>query len=130
MSPVFAETTDEHKDGDTGEGIFASREDRTASSLDGFHSQTLRGKELEMLRRHQSMWSGHLGEVSATEHRMDVEPGTRHSRQAPYRAGHSSRGLIKAEIERMLAQGVFEPATSKWASPVVIVPKDDDSARF
>ncbi len=83
-----------------------------------------------MVRRHQAMWSGHLGEVTATEHRTDRHPGARPSRQAPYRAGHSSRALIKAEIEHMLAQGDIEPAMSEWASPVVIVPKHDGSARF
>ncbi len=30
--------------------------------------------------------------------------------------------LSKAEIERMLTQGVFEHSMSEWASPVVIVP--------
>ncbi len=51
------------------------------------------------------MWSSHLGEMAATEIRIDLYPGTRPIRQALYRVGHSSPALIKAEIERILAQG-------------------------
>ncbi len=76
------------------------------------------------------MWKGHLGEVKATTHRIDLEPGTRSIRQAPYRAGYKAREIIKAEMYRMTAQGVIEPAMSEWASPVVLVPKTDGTPRF
>ncbi len=69
-----------------------------------------------MLRKHQKMWSGHLGVVTATVHPIDMKPDTRQCRHSPYRAGHSSRALIKEEIERMLEQGVIELAMAEWAS--------------
>ncbi len=83
MSLLFAEALDEHKDGETEEDIFASREDRIASSLDGLRNQSLRGKALGMLRRHQFMWNWHLGEVTATEYRLNLQPETGPSRLAP-----------------------------------------------
>ncbi len=98
--------------------------------MDGLRNQSLRGKALESLRRHRAMWSGHLTEVTPIEHRIDLYPRTRPSIQAPYRPGHSSRALIKGEIERMLEQGVIEPAMSELPSPVVTVPKNDGSTRF
>ncbi len=54
-SPLFPEAMDEHKDSETEAESFTSWEDRIASSLDGLHNQSLRGKALEMLRRHQTM---------------------------------------------------------------------------
>ncbi len=56
-------------------------------------------------------------------HRIYLDQGTRPTLQAPYRAGHKARELIKAELDRLTSQGVIEPAISEWASPVLLVPK-------
>ncbi len=98
-------------------------------NLEDFSEKSLKEGILRMLRKHQDMWKGQLGEVKATEHRIDLEPDTRPIRQAPYRAGQKTRELIKSEIDRMTAQGVIEPAMSEWASAVVIVPKTDGIPR-
>jgi hypothetical protein len=70
-----------------------------------------------MLEPHQSMWDGHLGEITATQHRIDLIPGAKPVHSQPYRAGTRAREIEKAEIEKMLAQWVIEPATCEWASP-------------
>ena len=36
----------------------------------------------------------------------------------------------EVEIRKMRDAGVFEPATSEWASCIVVVPKKDGSLRF
>ncbi len=63
---------------------------------------------LEILQKHQEICKGHLGEVKATTHRIELELGTRPIRYAPYRAGHKARELTKAEIDRRTAQGVID----------------------
>jgi hypothetical protein len=76
------------------------------------------------------MWDGHLGTVAATSHRIAVIPGSRPVHCQPYGAGSLARMAEKEDIDRMLAEQVTEPATCEWASPIVLVPKPDDSLRF
>jgi RNase H-like domain found in reverse transcriptase/Reverse transcriptase (RNA-dependent DNA polymerase)/Integrase zinc binding domain/Integrase core domain/Chromo (CHRromatin Organisation MOdifier) domain len=85
---------------------------------------------LKMLRPHREMWDGRLGKVSATSHRIDLVPGTRPVHAQPYRAGGRAREVEREEIEKMMTQGVIEPAMSEWASPIVLVSKSDGSLRF
>ena len=40
------------------------------------------------------------------------------------------RDKALSEIRKVLEAGVIEPATSEWASPIVLVPKKDGSLRF
>ena len=84
-----------------------------------------------MLTKHADMWTtGRLGEITATEHQMTLETGTKPIRSMPYRQGPSMRTKADAEIRRMRDAGVIEPSTSEWASPFVLVPKKDGSIRF
>ena len=76
------------------------------------------------------MWNGHLGEINATQHRITLKPEYVPTRQPPYRAGHESREIITAQVNKMPQAGVIEPAQSEWASPVVIVTKKDGNPRF
>jgi Reverse transcriptase (RNA-dependent DNA polymerase) len=83
-----------------------------------------------MLEPHYPMWDGHLGTVKATSHRIEILPGSKPIHSQPYRAGHRARAAEKEEIDKIVAQGVIEPATCEWASPIVLVPKSDGSLRF
>ena len=83
-----------------------------------------------MLSKHAAMWSGKLGEITTTEHVIDLKPGSRPIAVPPYRAGPKTRELEQAEIDRQLRDGVIEPAQSEWASPVVFAPKADGTLRF
>jgi hypothetical protein len=56
-----------------------------------------------MLEPHQAMWDGHLGEVTATKHQIDLIPGAKPVHSQPYRAGTRAREIEKAVIEKMLA---------------------------
>ena len=83
-----------------------------------------------MMRKFADMWDGSLGEISVTEHHIDLAPDARPITQMPYRAGPKARSFEDAEIRRMPQDGVIEHSSSAWASPVVMVPKKDGNVRF
>ena len=47
-----------------------------------------------------------------------------------YRQGPAMRDKDASKIQKMLDAGLIEPATSAWASPIVLVPKTEGSLRF
>ena len=49
-----------------------------------------------MLDKHSSMWSGKLGEITTTEHVIDLRPYSRPIAVPPYRAGPKTRELEQA----------------------------------
>jgi hypothetical protein len=89
-----------------------------------------RERVLNILEKHRTMWDGRLGHVHSTAHRIELVPGAKPIHAQPYRAGTRAREIESAEVQRMLKAGVIEPATSEWASPVVLVAKPDGSTRF
>jgi hypothetical protein len=86
-----------------------------------------RAEILDMLTKHRSMWSGRLVQVQSTNLRIDLIPGQKPVHCQPYRAGPRARAVESAEIQRMMKAEVIEPATSQWASPIVLVAKPDGS---
>ena len=74
---------------------------RTTVNLDHIGDADRQKLVIEILETHQGMWtSGRLGEIFATEHRIDVEPGTNPTRSMPYRQGPAMRDKAAAEFER------------------------------
>ena len=45
--------------------------------------------------------------------------------QRPYRIPLIKRRFVEQEIDRMLREGVIEPSSSPWASPITLAPKGD-----
>jgi len=90
----------------------------------------LRAQVLALLEKHRALWSGHLGSIKVTEHRIELKPGFKPVRLNPNRMASRTRELIKAQVDRMLKLEVIEPSQSEWASPVVLIPKPDGSPRF
>ena len=64
--------------------------------------------------------------TSLVKHIIDTPP----IKQQPYLAPMIYREKMAKMIEEMEAQGVVHPSSSPWASPVVLVPKKDGTARF
>ena len=76
------------------------------------------------------MWDGTLGTIHATEHAIVTAADAVHIRAQPYRTGPFKRKIISDHINKMFNLKVIEPSHSAWASPVFIVPKKNDKARF
>ena len=104
---------------------------RNKVKLKHLNDETFSRRVIEMLENHQQMWRpGYLGEINATEHRIELKPGTKPIRQLPYHQGLHKRKVKDAAIKEMLKQGVIEEANTEWPSPVVLAPKSDGSHRF
>jgi len=54
---------------------------------------------LALLEKHRALWSRHLGSIKATEHRIELKPGSKPVRLNPYRMGPQTRELIKAQFD-------------------------------
>jgi len=85
---------------------------------------------LSLLEKHQAVWSGNLGSFKATEHLIELKPGSKPVRISPYRMGPQTWELIKAQVDRVLMLEDIEPIQSEWASRVVLIAKPDGSHRF
>ncbi len=70
-----------------------------------------------------------LGEVSITEHRIDLIPGSRPVFSQPYWTSPGARKVIRENIDDLLEKGCIETAQTEWAIPVVLVPEQDESLR-
>ena len=70
-----------------------------------------------------------LGCTNLVEHTIDTGD---HApiRQQPYRTPVVRRQQMDEMVTAMQKQGIVEPSSSPWASPVILVPKKDGSLRF
>ena len=51
-------------------------------------------------------------------------------RQAPYRLNPKKIEIVKSEIESMLEADIIEPSSSPYSSPIIVLTKEDGSARI
>lgn len=70
-----------------------------------------------------------FGRTSIVKHQIDTGEA-RPIRQAPRRVPLAKRDEAKQIMENMQKNGIIEPSTSPWSSPVVLVKKKDGSTRF
>ena len=92
--------------------------------------QEYHAKVKTMLNKHSQMWTGRLGRIELTSHRITLKPDAVPVKQAPYRAGPRGRQNETEQVKAMLKEGVIAPSESEWASPVVLVSKSDGTLRF
>ena len=86
----------------------------------------------DLLMKHQKVFakSKHdLGRTSIVQHEIftgDHPP----IKQAPRRMPLNKREIVQKEVQAMLENGIIEPSTSPWSSPIVLVEKKDHFTRF
>ena len=84
-----------------------------------------------LLGHHQAfaVEEGDRGETDLIQ--MTVDTGDALSRRQPVRCTpFAVRTEVARQLQEMQSQGVIEPSSSPWASPVVLVRKNDGSLRF
>jgi len=131
QGPMLAAVLDEEtpKDGTDNSSDDASREpleDLDLSEAPEYLHKKIRG----MLKTHSPMWDGTLDVIRATKHAIVTPPDALPIRAQPYRIGPFKRKIISDQINKMLKLNVIAPSHSAWESPVVILPKKNDKARF
>ena len=86
----------------------------------------------QMLSRNRSVFkldSEPLGKTELAKH--EIRTTTQEPiRQRPRRFPLNKRMEGQEQVEAMLKDGIIEPSSSPWASPVVLVRKKDNSLRF
>ena len=73
--------------------------------------------------------SSELGATSVTQHSIDTG-GHPPIRQPMRRMPFTLRPKVDQLVQEMLIQGVIQPSSSPWASPMVLVRKKDGTMRF
>jgi len=82
------------------------------------------------LSRELALFDSIRGPTPKTAHTIRVKPGTLPIKQRYRPRNPIMQKVIDDEIRAMEAEGVIEPSTSAWSSPVVIVRKKDGKPRF
>ena len=70
-----------------------------------------------------------IGKIPGIQHRITTKTNHPVCRRQ-WRLPQATKQTIRAECDAMLQQGVIEPSTSPWLSPVVLVRKKDGTIRF
>ena len=70
-----------------------------------------------------------LGSTTLEVHEIPT-PDCRPIKQPARIVSFRNRGAVEELVRTQLDQGLIEPSTSPWASPVVLVPKKDGTTRF
>ena len=64
------------------------------------------------------------------DHSIPLKQGSDPVKTRPYRYPHTQKEQIERMVHEMLQQGIIQPSTSPFSSPIVLVKKKDGSWRF
>ena len=70
-----------------------------------------------------------LGRTTLAQHVIDTGDA-KSTAQRFYRQSPAKRSIIEEQIQTLVRQGLLEPSTARWTSPVILVKKKDGSWRL
>ena len=88
----------------------------------------------DQLLRLLDNFSGVMGDTPTRTHLLQHDvalvEGAKPVRRYPYRLSTEKKKLMRQEVQYLLDNGLAEPSKSPWASPCILVEKDDGSPRL
>uniref|UniRef100_A0A914PVH5 RNA-directed DNA polymerase n=1 Tax=Panagrolaimus davidi TaxID=227884 RepID=A0A914PVH5_9BILA len=101
---------------------------------DAFLSPEAKIKLLKVLKSHPKAFVGPDGVIGhyngPIKHRIDLIPGAQPIRRRPYPIPLAQQQIVKQMIDEMLKQKIIQPSTSPFASPIILVKKQDGTTRL
>ena len=82
-----------------------------------------------LLQRWSTVWTESTGATEVARH-VIWTADERPIRRRAYRVSPQKQAVIEGLLNNMLRDGVIEPSSSAWASPVVLTPRKDGTPRF
>ena len=83
-----------------------------------------------IMLNHKDVLGDHPKLCNMTSHDVELLPGTSPLRQPPYRLHPRKCDQMRQEVDYLLQQGLAIPSQSPWASPCLLVPKEDGQLRL
>ena len=92
-------------------------------------SSSERSELKSLLLSYNNVFSDSPGVTENVIHDIDIGSNSP-IKQSPYRLNPKKVELVKTEIENMLAADIIEPSSSPFSSPIILITKEDGSARI
>lgn len=95
------------------------------------HLSPTQAKDItNVLNQYHDVFGDHPKLCNLFTHQIQLHPGTSPLRHPPYRLHPRKRDLMRQEVDYLLQQGLAVPSQSPWASPCLLVPKEDGQMRL
>ena len=88
------------------------------------------GDVTNIITSHINVFGDHPRKCTLATHDVTLLPGTSPIRQNPYRLHPQKKQHMKKEVDYLLQHDLAVPSQSPWASPCLLVPKEDGQLRL
>lgn len=121
---ISLETTTTHAEGTNNSSILCNPSNYLS------HLSSSQSKDILSILHQFNVFNDHPNLCNLTSHDVKLLPGTSPLRHPPYRISPRKRDQMRQEVDYLLEQGLAKPSQSPWASPCLLVPKEDGQLRL